>query len=167
MTRITLLTELQQILQTEITLHEQLLLHLQEEASGFGVLNGSELLRVQRSKERCVEQIIKQEEIRVALIAQFPQHWPEQPPPFTLRVIIPLAPPELGGALRQSFDQLQLLLANIRELAENNGKESSVRLRSVEASMRFLTDSQQRQQPTYSGSGELQHSGNKVPRISV
>lgn len=167
MNRQTLLEDLQRILQTEVTLHEQLRQHLQEEASGLGVLNGSDLLKIQRSKERCVEQIIKQEEERIALVEQFPQHWPEQPPPFTLRVIISLAPPDTARALRQCFEDLQRLLTEIRTLAESNGQVSSARLKSVEASMRFLTETQQRTQQTYSGSGELQNSGNKVPRTSV
>ena len=161
------LSALQVILQTEVELHQSLLLQLQEEAVGFGVLTGSELLKIQRAKEKSVEQIIRQEEKRVALVNQFPQLWPEQTGPFVLSVIIRLAPASQATVLQQCFDQLQGLLAEIRNLAERNSLESSARLRSVEASLRFLAEGPGRQQATYSGSGEIQHSGSKVPRTSA
>lgn len=118
-------------------------------------------------KDKIVEQVIRQEEKRISLVGQFPRLWPQQPSPFTLSVIIQLAPADQAKALQYCFDELQNILSEIRILAERNSLESSARLKSVEASMRFLTEGSGRQQATYSGSGELQHSGSKVSRTSV
>ena len=162
-----MLLSLQDILETEIELHQALWEQLKEEASGFGVLSGNELLRIQRAKDKIVEQVIRQEEKRISLVDQFPRLWPQQPSPFTLSVIIQLAHTDQAKALQRCFDELQNLLSEIRILAERNGLESSASLKSEEASMRFLTEGSGRQQATYSGSGELQHSGSKVSRTSV
>ena len=115
-----MLVSLQDILETEIELHQTLCEQLQEEASGFGVLSGNELLRIQRTKDKIVEQVIRQEEKRISLIDQFPWLWPQQPSPFTLSVIIQLAPIEQAKALQRCFDELRNILSEIRIMAERN-----------------------------------------------
>ena len=49
--------ELLNILQQQAELHENLLSLLQKESEGFGCLRGSELLKLQGEKSRCVRAV--------------------------------------------------------------------------------------------------------------
>ncbi|MBT6636672.1 MAG: hypothetical protein HOB42_01705, partial [Candidatus Marinimicrobia bacterium] len=60
--------ELLNILQQEVGLHEQLIALLQNESEGFGRLRGSELLKLQGEKSRCVRASVRLENERIQLV---------------------------------------------------------------------------------------------------
>ena len=150
--------------QTE--LHENLLSLLQIESEGFGSLRGSELLKIQGEKSRCVRATAQLEKERIQLVEQFAKSWDTDAKDLTLRVIIGRADDEYSVPLQQFFDRLKLLIAKIREIAEQNSMKSSGRLRSVESSLQFISQLQ-KGPPTYSEAGKIQKRTRTMSRAEV
>ena len=80
--------ELLNILRKEVELHEQLILLLQKESKGFGRLRGSELLKLQGEKSRCVRATARLERERIQLVERFADSWNAESKELTLSVII-------------------------------------------------------------------------------
>ena len=158
--------ELLNILQQQTELHENLLHLLQKESEGFGSLRGSELLKLQGEKSRCVRATAQLEKERILLVEQYAKSWDTDSKDLTLRVIIGRADDEYSVPLQQFFDRLKLLIAKIREIAEQNSMKSSGRLRSVESSLQFISQLQ-KGPPTYSEEGKIQKRTGIMPRAEV
>ena len=158
--------ELLNILQQQTELHENLLHLLQKESEGFGSLRGSELLKLQGEKSRCVRATAQLEKERIILVEQYAKSWDTDPKNLTLRVIIGRADNEYSIPLQKCFERLKLLIANIREIAEENSMQSSGRLKSVESSLQFISQLQNGP-PTYSGAGKIQKRAGTMPRAEV
>ena len=125
--------ELLNILQQQAELHENLLSLLQKESDGFGSLRGSELLKLQGEKSRCVRATAQLEKERILIVEQFAESWDIDSKDLTLRVIIGRADNEYSLPLQKCFNRLKILIAKIREVAEENSMQSSGRLKSVES----------------------------------
>ena len=67
--------ELLNILRQEVELHEQLIMLLQKESEGFGRLRGSELLKLQGEKSRCVRASARLESERIELVEKIAHSW--------------------------------------------------------------------------------------------
>ena len=158
--------ELLNILLQQTELHENLLHLLQKESEGFGSLSGSELLKLQGEKSRCVRATAKLEKERILLVEQYAKTWDTDSKSLTLRVIIGRADNEYSIPLKKCLDRLKLLIANIREIAEENSMQSSGRLKSVESSLQFISQLQNGP-PTYSEAGKIQKRTGKMPRAEV
>ena len=158
--------ELLNILQQQTELHENLLHLLQKESEGFGSLRGSELLKLQGEKSRCVRATAQLEKERILLVEQYAKSWDTDPKNLTLRVIIGRADNEYSIPLQKCFERLKLLIANIREIAEENSMQSSGRLQSVESSLQFISQLQNGP-PTYSEEGKIQKRTGIMPRAEV
>ena len=158
--------ELLNILQQQSELHENLLSLLQKESEGFGSLRGSELLKLQGEKSRCVRATAKLEKERILLVEQYAKSWGTDFRDLTLRVIISRADDEYSLPLKQCFDRLKLLIEKIHEIAEENSIKSSGRLRSVESSLQFISQLQNGP-PTYSEVGKIQKRAGTMPRAEV
>ena len=158
--------ELLNILQQQTELHENLLHLLQKESEGFGSLRGSELLKLQGEKSRCVRATAKLEKERILLVEQYAKSWDTDSKNLTLRVIIGRADNEYSIPLQKCFERLKLQIANIREIAEENSMQSSGRLKSVESSLQFISQLQNGP-PTYSEAGKIQKRTGKMPRAEV
>ncbi len=158
--------ELLDILQRQIELHENLLRLLQKESEGFGRLRGSELLKLQGEKSRCVRATAQLEKERILLVEQYSKSWKTDSKNLTLRVIIGLADDEYSIPLQKCFERLKLMIANIREIAEENSIQSSGRLKSVESSLQFISQLQNGP-PTYSEVGKIQKRTGIMPRAEV
>lgn len=150
--------------QTE--LHENLLHLLQKESEGFGRLRGSELLKLQGEKSRCVRATAQLEKERILLVEQYAKTWDTDSKSLTLRVIIGRADNEYSIPLKKCFDRLKILIANIREIAEENSMQSSGRLKSVESSLQFISQLQNGP-PTYSEVGKIQKRTGIMSRAEV
>ena len=72
--------ELLNILRQEVELHEQLISMLQKESEGFGRLRGSELLKIQGEKSRCIRASSKLEKERIQLVEQLAEQAPSPNP---------------------------------------------------------------------------------------
>ena len=158
--------ELLNILQQQVELHEHLLSLLQKESEGFGSLRGSELLKLQGEKSRCVRATSQLEKERIQLVEQYAKSWDTDSRDLTLRVIIGRADDEYSVPLQQCFDRLKLLIAKIREIAEENSMQSSGRLKSVESSLQFISQLQNGP-PTYSEAGKIQKRTGTMSRAEV
>ena len=158
--------ELLNILQQQTELHENLLHLLQKESEGFGSLRGSDLLKLQGEKSRCVRATAKLEKERVILVEQYAKSWDTDSKNLTLRVIISRVDDEYSIPLQKCFERLKLLISNIREIAEENSMQSSGRLKSVESSLQFISQLQNGP-PTYSEAGKIQKMTGIMPRAEV
>ena len=158
--------ELLNILQKQAELHENLLCLLQKESKGFGSLRGSELLKLQGEKSRCVRAISQLEKERILLVEQYAKSWETDSKNLSLRVIIGRADDEYTIPLQKCFERLKLLIAKIREIAEENSMQSSGRLKSVESSVQFISQLQNGP-PTYSEAGKIQKRTGIMPRTEV
>ena len=158
--------ELLNILQKQAELHENLLCLLQKESEGFGSLRGSELLKLQGEKSRCVRAISQLEKERILLVEQYAKSWETDSKNLSLRVIIGRADDEYTIPLQKCFERLKLLIAKIREIAEENSMQSSGRLKSVESSVQFISQLQNGP-PTYSEAGKIQKRTGIMPRTEV
>ena len=103
--------ELLNILQQQTELHENLLHLLQKESEGFGSLRGSELLKLQGEKSRCVRATAQLEKERILLVEQYAKSWDTHLDKLTLRVIIGRADNEYSIPLQKCFDRLKLMIA--------------------------------------------------------
>jgi len=158
--------ELLNILQQQVKLHENLLSLLQKELEGFGSIRGSELLKLQGEKSRCVRASAQLEKERISLVEQYAKSWDTDFSKLTLRVIIGRADDEYSLPLQKCFDRLKMLIAKIREIAEENTIQSSGRLKSVESSLKFISQLQ-KGPPTYSEVGKIQNRTGIMPRTEV
>ena len=147
-------------------MHENLLSLLQKESDGFGSLRGSELLKLQGEKSRCVRATAQLEKERIFLVEQYAKSWNTDIKDLTLRVIIGRAEDEYSIPLQKCFDRLKQLIAEIHEIAEKNSMQSSGRLRSVESSLKFISQLQNGP-PTYSEAGKIQKRGGIMSRTEV
>ncbi len=157
--------ELLNILRQEVELHEQLILLLQKESKGFGRLCGSELLKLQGEKSRCVRATARLERERIQLVEQFADSWDIESKELTLSAIIGRTE-EYSEPLQQCFDRLKRLLAEIRKIANENALQASGRLKSVESSIQFMSQLQNGP-PTYSDAGKIQKGTSTMPRTEV
>ena len=158
--------ELLNILQQQTELHENLLSLLQKESDGFGNLRGSELLKLQGEKSRCVRATAKLEKERIILVEQYAKSWNTNSKDLTLRVIIGRADSEYSIPLKKCFNRLKLLITKIHEIAEENSMQSSGRLKSVESSLKFISQLQNGP-PTYSEVGKIQKRSGILSRTEV
>ena len=158
--------ELLNILKQQTELHENLLHLLQKESEGFGSLRGSELLKLQGEKSRCVRATAQLEKERIFLVEQYAKSWDTDSRNLTLRVIIGRAEDEYSVPLQKCFDRLKLLIEKIHKIAEENSIKSSGRLRSVESSLQFISQLQNGP-PTYSEVGKIQKRAGTMPRAEV
>ena len=158
--------ELLKILLQQTELHENLLHLLQKESEGFGRLRGSELLKLQGEKSRCVRATAQLEKERILLVEQYAKTWDTDSKSLTLRVIIGRADNEYSIPLQKCFERLKLLIANIREIAEENSMQSSGRLKSVESSLQFISQLQNGP-PTYSEVGKIQKRTGIMSRAEI
>ena len=158
--------ELLNILKQQTELHENLLHLLQKESEGFGSLRGSELLKLQGEKSRCVRAAAQLEKERILLVEQCAKSWKIDSKNLTLRVIIGRADNEYSIPLQKCFERLKLLIENIREIAEENSMQSSGRLKSVETLLQFISQLQNGP-PTYSEEGKIQKRTGIMPRAEV
>jgi flagellar biosynthesis/type III secretory pathway chaperone len=158
--------ELLNILRQEVELHEQLISLLQKESEGFGRLRGSELLKLQGEKSRCVRASVRLEKERIQLVEQVAESWSMEAKDLTLSVIISRATVEYSAPLQQCFDQLKSLINEIHKIADENSLQASGRLKSVESSIQFMSQLQNGP-PTYSDSGKIQTSTSTISRTEV
>ena len=161
-----MLERLTALLHQEVELHEQLRNLLESEAQSFGSVRGSELLRLQVSKQRYSRKVERLEHERLQIVRELADDWGVDPQRLRLRAIIARVEPEQAADLRDCHERLTQLITEIREFAERNATEASARLRSVETALRFMVELHGQQQ-TYSGMGELQHAGSKIARTAV
>lgn len=153
-------------MQQQAELHEHLLSLLQNESGGFGRLRGSELLKLQGEKSRCIRATAQLEKERIKLVEQYAKSWNTDSKELTLSVIIGRADNEYSVQLQQCFDRLKLLIAKIREVAEENSMQASGRLKSVESSLQFISQLQNGP-PTYSDAGKIQKRAGTLSRTEV
>ena len=158
--------ELLNILRQEVELHEHLISMLQKESEGFGRLRGSELLKLQGEKSRCVRASSKLENERIQLVEQLADSWNMASKELTLSVIISLATKEYSAPLQQCFDQLKSLIKQIHIIADENSLHASGRLKSVESSIQFMSQLQNGP-PTYSDAGKIYTATSTISRTEV
>ena len=158
--------ELLNILRQEVELHEQLISMLQKESEGFGRLRGSELLKLQGEKSRCVRASSRLEKERIQLVEQLADSWNMASKELTLSVIISRATEECSAPLQQCFDQLKSLIKQIHIIADENSLQASGRLKSVESSIQFMSQLQNGP-PTYSDAGKIQTATSTISRTEV
>ena len=158
--------ELLNILRQEVELHEHLISMLQKESEGFGRLRGSELLKLQGEKSRCVRASSKLENERIQLVEQLADSWNMASKELTLSVIISLATKEYSAPLQQCFDQLKSLIKQIHIIADENSLHASGRLKSVESSIQFMSQLQNGP-PTYSDAGKIHTATSTISRTEV
>ena len=158
--------ELLNILRQEVELHEHLITMLQQESEGFGRLRGSELLKLQGEKSRCVRASARLEKERIQLVEQVADFWKMESKDLTLSVIISRLTEEYSVPLQQCFDKLKSLIRQIHKIADGNSLQASGRLKSVESSIRFMSQLQNGP-PTYSDAGKIQTATSTISRTEV
>ena len=158
--------ELLNILRQEVELHEQLISMLEIEFEGFGRLRGSELLKLQGEKSRCVRATVRLENERIQLVDKLADSWEMTTKELTLSVIISHATEEFSPPLQQCFDQLKSLIYKIQKIADKNSLQASGRLKSVESSIQFMSQLQNGP-PTYSDVGKIQTATSIISRTEV
>ena len=158
--------ELLNIFLQEVELHEQLILQLQKESEGFGRLRGSELLKLQGEKSRCVRATARLEKERIQFVEQLADSWNTESKELTLSVIIDRTEDEYSEPLQQCFEQLKSMIAEIRKIADANALKASGRLKSVESSIQFMSQLQNGP-PTYSDAGKLQNGTSAMSRTEA
>ena len=95
--------ELLNIMRQEVELHEQLISQLQKESEGFGRLRGSELLKLQGEKSRCVRATARLERERIQFVEKLADSWNTESKELTLSVIIDRIEDEYSEPLQQCF----------------------------------------------------------------
>ena len=158
--------ELLNILRQEVELHEQLISMLEIEFVGFGRLRGSEVLKLQGEKSRCVRATVRLENARIQLVGKLADSWEMTTKELTLSVIISHATEEFSAPLQQCFDQLKSLIYKIQKIADKNSLQASGRLKSVESSIQFMSQLQNGP-PTYSDMGKIQTATSIISRTEV
>lgn len=160
------MNELLKILQKEVKLHEILISLLQKESKGFGQLRGSDLLKLQGEKSRCVRASARLEEERISIVEKIAKSWEIKSEDLTLSVIIGRTTEEYSVPLQRCFDQLKSLIGEISKIADENSIQASGRLKSVESSIQFMNQLQNGS-PTYSDAGKIQKGTNKISRAEI
>jgi len=151
------------ILQKEVKLHEHLISLLQKEAEGFGSLRGSDLLKLQGEKSRCVRASARLEKERIELVEKIAHSWNVKSQELTLSVIISRTTEEFSKPLQRCFDQLKRLITEIGNIADKNSLQASGRLKSIKSSIEFISQVQNGP-PTYSDDGKIQKGTSKISR---
>tara|TARA_Y100001970_G_C14251135_1_gene871971 strand:- start:5595 stop:6077 length:483 start_codon:yes stop_codon:yes gene_type:complete len=151
------------ILQKEVRLHEHLISLLQKESEGFGILRGSELLKIQGEKSRCVRSSARLERERIQFVEKIAISWDIKLEDLTLSVIISKTTEEYSKPLQKCFDQLKCLINEIGLMADKNSLQASGRLKSIESSIEFMSQVQNGP-PTYSDVGKIQKGASKISR---
>ena len=151
------------ILQKEIKLHENLISLLQNESEGFGSLRGSDLLKLQGEKSRCVRSSARLEKERIELVEKIAHSWNMKAEELTLSVIISKTTEEYSKPLQRCFDQLKNLITEIGKIADKNSVQASGRLKSIKSSIQFMSQIQNGP-PTYSDAGKIQKGTSKISR---
>ncbi len=152
-----------EILQKEVKLHEHLISLLQKESEGFGSLRGSDLLKIQGEKSRCVRASARLEKDRIEFVKKIALSWNMKLEDLTLSVIISKTTEEFSAPLQECFDQLKRLIIDIGKIADRNSLQASGRLRSINSSIDFMNQIQSGP-PTYSDSGKIQKGASKISR---
>ncbi len=152
-----------EILQKEVKLHEHLISLLQKESEGFGSLRGSDLLKIQGEKSRCVRASARLEKDRIEFVKKIALSWNMKLEDLTLSVIISKSTEEFSAPLQECFDQLKRLIIDIGKIADKNSLQASGRLRSINSSIDFMNQIQSGP-PTYSDSGKIQKGASKISR---
>ena len=152
-----------EILQKEVKLHEQLISLLQKESEGFGSLRGSDLLKIQGEKSRCVRASARLERDRIEFVKNIALSWNMKLEDLTLSVIISKTTEEFSIPLQKCFDQLKSLIIDIGRMADKNSLQASGRLKSINSSIDFMNQIQSGP-PTYSDSGKIQKGASKISR---
>ncbi len=152
-----------EILQKEVKLHEHLISLLQKESDGFGSLRGSDLLKIQGEKSRCVRASLRLEKDRIEFVKKIALSWNMKLEDLTLSVIISKTTEEFSAPLQECFDQLKRLIIDIGKIADKNSLQASGRLRSINSSIDFMNQIQSGP-PTYSDSGKIQKGASKISR---
>ena len=116
--------ELLNIMRQEVELHEQLISQLQKESEGFGRLRGSELLKLQGEKSRCVRASVRLENERIQLVNELADSWNVGSKELTLSVIISRVTEEYSLPLQQCFDKLKSLINQIHKIADENSLQA-------------------------------------------
>ena len=155
--------DLLKILQKEVKLHEHLISILKRESDGFGSLRGSDLLRIQGEKSRCVRASAKLEGQRIKLVEKIALSWSMKLEDLTLSVIISKTTEEYSKPLQKCFDQLRCLIKEIGKIADRNSLQASGRLKSIKSSIEFMSQIQNGP-PTYSDAGKIQKATSKISR---
>ena len=158
--------ELLNILQQEEELHEQLISQLKKESEGFGRIRSSELLKLQGEKSRCVRATARLEKERIQFVEKLADSWNTKSKELTLSVIIDRTEDEYSEPLQQCFERLKSLVTEIRKIADENALQASGRLKSVEYSIRFMSELQNGP-PTYSDAGKLQNVTSTMSRTEA
>jgi len=158
--------ELLNILRQEVALHDQLISQLQKESEGFGSLRGSELLKLQGEKSRCVRATYRLEKERIQFVEKLADSWGTEPKELTLSVIIKRTEDEYSEPLQKCFKQLKQQVSEICKIADENALQASGRLKSVESSIRFMSHIQNGP-PTYSDAGKLQNGTSTMSRTEA
>jgi len=151
------------ILQKEVKLHEHLISLLQMESEGFGSLRGSDLLKLQGEKSRCVRTSARLEKERIELVEKIAHSWNLKSQDLTLSVIISRTTEEFSKPLQRCFDQLKRLITEIGKIADKNSLQASGRLKSIKSSIEFISQVQN-DPPTYSDEGKIQKGTSKISR---
>tara|TARA_Y100001970_G_C14154679_1_gene814823 strand:+ start:585 stop:1067 length:483 start_codon:yes stop_codon:yes gene_type:complete len=152
-----------EILQKEVKLHEHLISLLQKESEGFGSLRGSDLLKIQGEKSRCVRASARLEKDRIEFVKKIALSWNMKLEDLTLSVIISKTTEEFSAPLQECFDRLKRLIIDIGKIADKNSLQASGRLRSINSSIDFMNQIQSGP-PTYSDSGKIQKGASKISR---
>ena len=158
--------ELLKILQKEVVLHKNLISLLKKESEGFGHLRGSELLKIQGEKSRCVRASARLERERIELVEKIAHSWDMKSKELTLSVIIANTTEDYSKPLRICFDQLKSLISEIISIADENSIKASGRLKSIESSIQFMSQIPS-DLPIYSDAGRIQKGISKMPRTEV
>ncbi|MBF0352263.1 MAG: flagellar protein FlgN [SAR324 cluster bacterium] len=160
------LTQLLEILQKEVVLHQELLGTLREEAQSLGQVSGAALLKLHSAKIMFSRKIAGLEQERLIIVQNIAEEWQMEARQLSLRTIISMIPSEMALPLQHCFDQLKQLIEAIQSCADHNSRISEARLGSVESSLKFL-QSMKKRQHTYSGAGIIQPAMQSTSRISV
>ena len=139
---------------------------MQKESEGFGRLRGSELLKLQGEKSRCVRATARLERERIQFVEKLADSWNTKSKELTLSVIIDRTEDEYSEPLQQCFERLKSMIAEIRKIADANALKASGRLKSVESSIQFMSQLQNGP-PTYSDAGKLQNGTSAMPRTEA
>ena len=151
------------ILQKEMKLLEHLIFLLQKEADGFGRIRGSDLLKLQGEKSRCVRASARLEKERIELVGKIADSWNVKLEDLTLSVIISKTTEAYSKPLQKCFDQLKKLITEIGKMADNNSLQATGRLKSIKSSIQFMSQIQNGP-PTYSDEGKIQKGMSKISR---
>lgn len=161
-----LLTQLIETLNAEWHLHQELLILLEDEARKMGTLSGSELLHLHSKKMRVCRKVKGLEDQRLPLTHEIADFLSVPSSSVSLQFLIEQAPVFFKEPLEHCQQQLRAVIRQIQECASRNSRISEARLKSIEVSLKFLTDFQKNQQ-VYSGSGALQKSNASLERTLI